>query len=78
MKDSDYPYVELESKGCQRLSLDRCTRCPICDKVFYIRDSEHWAYKMQNKSDLQRLFCSWGCLRKAEKIIKPDYFLIIN
>lgn len=44
MKDSDYPYIKLESKEYQRLSLDRCTRCPICDKVFYIRDSEHWAY----------------------------------
>ena len=28
MKDSDYPYVELESKEYQKLSLDRCTRCP--------------------------------------------------
>lgn len=68
MLDKDYPYIELNAKKQQYINFtDRCTRCPICNKVFYIRKVDEWAYKAQNKRKSLRIFCSYNCKGKAMK-----------
>jgi len=39
--------------------------CPICKKIF-IRLSSNWVYKIGSGTH-QKYFCSWKCMRKAEK-----------
>jgi len=39
-------------------------KCPICDKTFIFRDN--WAYK-KTYGDHVKAYCSWTCLRRAEK-----------
>lgn len=49
--------------------------CPICNKVFYVRELEHYAYKCQMKYGkrwLRTELCSYTCMRKAEKIRKKN------
>lgn len=49
--------------------------CPICGKKFLIYDVHTWAYKAGFNSDTSShkagwqkyFYCSWHCLRKAEK-----------
>ena len=39
-------------------------KCAACGKEFIFRD--HWAYKT-TYGDHIKVYCSWGCLRKAEQ-----------
>ena len=39
-------------------------KCPMCGKNFIFRDN--WAYKT-TYGDHVKAYCSWTCLRKAEK-----------
>jgi hypothetical protein len=76
MREQDYPYVQVESNEVQRISKERCFKCPICHKVFFVHIIGKWSYKLLNKHEKQRVFCSWSCLRKGDKIIHPDLYLI--
>ena len=45
--------------------------CPTCGKTFYIIDLDYWAYaiwKNMGTGGKKIEFCSWGCLRKYEKM----------
>ena len=74
MKDTDYPQVMVSSKETQFVSKDRCTRCPVCEKVFCMPSPGMWTYKITNGHDIRRYFCSYGCSRKGEQIIYPNRF----
>ena len=74
MKDSDYPRIMVTGKEYQSMTKDRCTRCPVCEKVFCMPSPGMWVYKMENEHELIRYFCSYGCKRKAEQIIHPERF----
>ena len=41
--------------------------CPICGKLFITHDE--WGYTRYSKGR-KRFYCSWGCLRKSEKMEK--------
>ena len=41
--------------------------CAMCGKVFYVHDAEVYAYKKGYAGYRTTYFCSWGCMRKAEK-----------
>jgi hypothetical protein len=42
-------------------------KCPVCHKTYTVLYPELWAYK-----DEYRYFCSWHCLRAAEKPVDPS------
>ena len=43
-------------------------KCPVCGKVFTPPVPDAWAYKMYTYAKKGRVYyCSWGCLRAAEK-----------
>lgn len=50
-------------------------KCAVCGKIFEPPIPDEWAYKVYNRAYTSKLwFCSWGCLRKAEKLeIKKTY-----
>jgi hypothetical protein len=68
MREVDYPKVDCSSNQVQIISDENCTRCPVCGKVFHIYSPRNYAYKIINENNQRRLFCSWTCLRKAEKV----------
>lgn len=72
MRDSEFPFIELISKEQQTFPSDGCTRCPICDKVFYVRLNTAWIYKLTNRYEKQRFMCGWNCFRKAEDLHKAS------
>lgn len=74
----EYPHIELTSKQLQKTTASRCFRCSMCDKIFYVPDTANWAYKLKNKHDLQRILCSWSCLRKADKILNPELYTVYD
>jgi len=75
MRDVDYPKVDCSSNQPQIISDEDCTRCPVCEKVFHVNSPRSYAYKMMNENNQRRLFCSWSCFRKAEKVcgLKSKY-----
>jgi len=40
-------------------------KCSVCGKEFIMH--EGWIYKKCRGHELERLFCSWGCMREFEK-----------
>ena len=38
--------------------------CPVCGKEFICYLNSQWVYR--GYFDGEKLFCSWGCMRKAE------------
>lgn len=40
--------------------------CPICNASFIVQDAD-WVYKKSDKAAHIVYFCSWKCIRKAEK-----------
>lgn len=74
MLEKDYPITDLKSSKAQFIDMgDRCTRCPICGKVFYIRNVDIYIYKLRNKKGFQRIFCSYNCKRTAENKIEENF-----
>lgn len=72
MLEKDYPYSKIDDNNLQYYDkLDRCCRCPICEKVFYVPVVRKWTYKLTNSHDKLRIMCGWTCYRKAESAIKP-------
>ena len=68
MRDQDYPYTKLEGNDIQYYNTaDRCFRCPVCNKVFYMRSAEDWVYKLINKQGKTRNLCSYSCSKKAKE-----------
>ena len=42
--------------------------CPVCGKIFFTWSMDRWGYKLYNRQrDRYRLYCSWTCLREAQK-----------
>ena len=76
MREQDYPYTELESNTIQFYNPeDRCFRCPICNKVFYVRCADDYIYRLTNKHNKVRTMCSYTCKNKAKEELKnahPD------
>lgn len=71
MLEKDYPQVELNEAKTQFYNPeDRCLKCPICNKVFFVRLIDNYIYKMNNIKGYRRVFCGWNCYRKAETLIK--------
>lgn len=58
----------FKSKKSNTVSEDGFSSCIICDKTFYIPDSNVWSYKITNTAGIRKLCCSWSCLRKADKL----------
>jgi F0F1-type ATP synthase gamma subunit len=74
MREVDYPYNELNDNSIQYYnSEDRCYRCPVCGKVFYVMVADSYAYKFLNKFGKTRTLCSWKCLNKAKNTIKENF-----
>lgn len=74
MLEKDYPYTILNSKEAQYINTsDRCTRCPVCNKVFLIRFADDYVYKFRNKKGTMRFFCGYNCKRNAEKKILENH-----
>lgn len=45
-------------------------KCKCCGKTFYTHVGNDWAYKIVvNKTHNTYFYCSWSCLRKAQKEI---------
>ena len=40
-------------------------KCPVCKREFFADGS--WAYKKTGRMNMRTYFCSWKCLRMAEK-----------
>ena len=40
--------------------------CSCCGKAFTVSDPTQWKLKMKINNK-PAVFCSWGCMRKAEK-----------
>lgn len=50
-------------------------KCPKCGKIFYIWDRSKWAYKSYESKGHKansKYYCSWGCMRAAEKERKEE------
>lgn len=41
--------------------------CPNCGRVFWRDIASDWAYKLRTDEKPPRYFCSWTCMRQAEK-----------
>lgn len=70
MNDNDYPITELNSDTGQQFSDGRCTRCPICEKIFFVPTISTYAYKIKNINRVTRYVCSWKCLNKAKPLVQ--------
>ena len=71
MREKDYPYTELDSDTAQYYNTgDRCFRCPICNKVFFVMNTDDYIYKIKNKYNRVRTLCSYNCTNKAKSILK--------
>ena len=71
MLEKDYPQVGLNEEKSQFYnSEDRCLKCPICGKVFFVRLIDNYIYKLNNIKGNRRVLCGWNCYRKAEDLIK--------
>jgi len=71
MLEKDYPQVELNEAKIQYYNLnDKCFKCPMCGKVFFVRSIDNYTYRMNNVKGFKRVFCGWNCYRKAENLIK--------
>lgn len=72
MRDSEFPTTKLISSQTQSFPAHGCTRCPICDKVFYVRSNKSWIYQFINRHGRTRFMCGWNCFRQAEKLHKAS------
>ena len=74
MREADYPYVDLEGNETQYFDTDdRCFRCPLCNKVFIVQSSTDYIYKITNKQNKTRTFCSYTCTNKAKAQLKENH-----
>lgn len=47
-------------------------RCPVCKKIFVIRDKREWVYKYTFDHKPNKYYCSYKCMLKSEqKQTKP-------
>lgn len=47
-------------------------KCPVCGSVFWVRDHK-WGYTLSGSGmTKKRYFCRWSCLRKWEKLHRPE------
>lgn len=52
------------------LIIQQESKCPKCGKIFYIWDRDIWAYKAyvpEGHRSVPTFYCSWSCMRSAEK-----------
>ena len=41
--------------------------CAMCKKRIYVPDAEAWVFKVGYSESKKTYYCSWGCMRKAER-----------
>lgn len=68
MEKDLYPQAELFTDRVQYVSTDRCTKCPICGKIFTIFILRDYVYKIKHTHGQYRFMCGWKCFRQAENL----------
>ena len=58
-------------KKCSVKIILKERKCPICGKIFIIQDPKQYAYK-RGYEHTPKIFCSWTCLRKYDKMHPPS------